>query len=177
MIQHSFNMYKGIIFDLDQTIVDSSIAEVYRKQRNWGKVYPLIPSFKLYNGFNEVLSFIKTNTIRCCIVTTSPSVYANKVISYFNIPCEFIVDYFSTTLKKPHPDPMLKALELFHLSNMEVLSFGDRTIDIEASNSAKIKSVACTWGSPEKSTLLNSNPNFIINQPEEIINLIKNFNS
>ena len=39
-------MKKGIISDLDQTLVDSSIAEPYRG-KNWGKVNELIPSFIL----------------------------------------------------------------------------------------------------------------------------------
>jgi phosphoglycolate phosphatase-like HAD superfamily hydrolase len=170
-------MYKGIIFDLDQTIIDSTIAEVLRKQRVWNKVYPLIPSFKLYQGFGDVFSFILTNKIRCCIVTTSPGTYANRVISHFRIPCEFVLDYFSTTNKKPHPDPMAKALELFKLKNQEVISFGDRAMDIYSSNSASIKSVACTWGTNEKDALFNAHPSLIINHPSEIIPIIKNLKS
>lgn len=166
-------MYKGIIFDLDQTIVDSTIAEVYRKQRNWSRVYSLIPSFKLYNGYNDVFTFIMTNKIRCCIVTTSPSIYAQKVVSYFKIPCEFIVDYFATANKKPHAEPMLKALELFGLTNREVISFGDRAMDIISSNSANIISVACTWGTKEKDALLNAHPSLTIHKPSDILTVYK----
>ena len=36
----------GVIFDLDQTLIDSSIAETERKRRNWKGVYELIPKFK-----------------------------------------------------------------------------------------------------------------------------------
>ena len=38
----------GLIFDLDMTLVDSSIAETARKNRRWGDVYNLIPQFTLY---------------------------------------------------------------------------------------------------------------------------------
>jgi phosphoglycolate phosphatase-like HAD superfamily hydrolase len=173
--QHCFNMVKGLIFDLDQTIVNTSAAEELRKQRNWQKVYSLIPSFILYNGFYEVFNVIKSHAIRCCIVTTSPSVYAKKVVSHFNIPIEFIVDYFTTTQKKPHPDPMIKALELLKLAKHEVISFGDRAIDIKSSNAAGIRSVACTWGTCEMDELLQSRPSFIISNPTDIIPLILNF--
>ena len=167
-------MIKGIIFDLDQTVVDTSIAEQQRKSRNWQVVYMLIPSFKLYSGFNDVFSFIKSKGLRCCIVTTSQGVYAKKVVDHFKIPCEFIIDYYSTTQKKPHPAPMMKALDKFSLANNEVISFGDRAIDIQSSNSANIKSIACTWGTNEMHALIASNPFSIINYPNEIITTLNN---
>lgn len=166
-------MVKGIIFDLDQTIIDSSIAYSYRKNRMWNDVYKLIPNFKLYEGFNDVFSVINEKNIKVCIVTNSPGVYAKKVVNYFNIPSVAIVDYFSTSIKKPYPEPMLKALQLLELDNKEVISLGDNQIDILSSNRAKIKSIACTWGNNENQNLINSTPNFIINHPFEIIELIQ----
>ena len=165
-------MIKGVIFDLDQTLVDSSISEIYRKSRDWQKVYSLIPSFTLYEGFEIVFKQLKSMHIRSCIVTTSPSRYASKVVSCFKIPCEFIVDYFATPNKKPHPEPMLKALELFSLSPDEVISFGDRKIDIISSESAHIKSAACMWGTTEKDLLLDSPATFVINKPLDITQVI-----
>jgi HAD superfamily hydrolase (TIGR01509 family) len=166
-------MIKGLIFDLDQTMIDSTVAENLRHQRNWSEVYKLIPSFKLYDGMNDVIAFIRFNHLRACVVTTSPSVYANKVIAYFNFPIEFTIDYFATTRKKPFPDPMNLAAERFNLDKSELISFGDRAIDIQSSNAAGIKSVACTWGTKESNLLLNSGPSIVISSPLEIRELIK----
>jgi phosphoglycolate phosphatase-like HAD superfamily hydrolase len=167
-------MIKGIIFDLDQTIVDSSIAASLRQTRAWQLVYKLIPSFTVYPGFDEVFLFLRENCISCCIVTTTPGSYASKVADYFNIPCEFIIDYYSTSMQKPHPEPMLKALERFNLPNYSVLSIGDRAIDIQSSKSAGIKSVACTWGTYELPSLLASNPDYVISESIEITNILIN---
>lgn len=161
-------MRKGVIFDLDQTLVDSSIAEQHRRNRNWPLVYRLIPSFVLYNGIKEVFTYMNDNKIRSCVVTSSPKNYAKKVVEYFGVPCEFIIDFFSTSQIKPHPAPMLKALELFNLSNHEVISFGDRAVDIESAKSANIKSVACIWGTREEKALISALPDVIIRSPIEI---------
>ena len=67
---------------------------------------------------------------------------------------------------------MLKALELLKLEKEEVISFGDKKIDIISSNNAMIKSVACLWGSNERELLIDSNPSFVINLPIEIASII-----
>lgn len=68
---------------------------------------------------------------------------------------------------------MLKALELMQCSAKETISFGDRVIDIQASNAAGIESVACFWGTKEKRELLHSGYSHAIVKPEEIITLIR----
>ena len=166
-------MIKGVIFDLDQTLVDTSISEGYRRDRNWSKVYGLTSSFQLYDGISIVLKYLTDNNIRICIVTASQGKYAKKVLDFFNIPFDYLVDYYSTARKKPFPEPMLKALELFNLSPDEVISFGDRKIDIISSESAHIKSAACMWGTNEKRLLIDSSATYFIHEPQDIIKIIK----
>lgn len=167
-------MIKGVIFDLDQTLVDTSISEGYRKDRNWSKVYGLTSSFQLYDGISIALKYLTDNNIKICIVTASPGKYAKKVLDCFNIPFDHLVDYFSTARKKPFPDPMFRALELLNLNPSEVLSFGDRAIDMESAHKARIKSVACLWGTSEKNQLILTNPSYIIEKPIEMVKLLTN---
>ena len=68
---------------------------------------------------------------------------------------------------------MLKALELLGEKAENVISFGDRVIDIQSSNSAGIESVACFWGTKEKSELKQSQYSHAILSPSEILTLIR----
>ena len=157
------------------TLVDSSSSESYRKSRQWSTVYNLIPNFKLYTGIKEVLKYCSDNNIRACIVTTSPSSYANRVLKHFGIPSEFVVDYFSCQ-RKPAPDPMLMALQKFGLKPSEVISIGDRGIDIQSSRTAGIQCVGCLWGTQEEQTLRSSKPDYLISNPLEIIEIVEKLN-
>ena len=164
---------RKIIFDLDLTLVDTTIVEQARHERNWQLAYSLIPKCKLYEGMEEVLAIIRNNNINTCIVSTSPRTYVEKVVDYFNLPIQHIVAYHDAKPIKPHPAPMLKALELLGCSAAEAISFGDRVIDIQASNAAGIESVACFWGTKERGELLHSQYVHAIIKPSEILTLIR----
>lgn len=164
---------RKIIFDLDLTLVDTTIVEQARHDRNWQLAYSLIPKCKLYEGMEEVLAIIRNNNINTCIVSTSPRTYVEKVVDYFNLPIQHIVAYHDAKPIKPHPAPMLKALELLGCSAAEAISFGDRVIDIQASNAAGIESVACFWGTKERGELLHSEYVHAIIKPSEILTLIR----
>ncbi len=165
-------MFKHIIFDLDLTLVDTSLLEKGRNNRDWNLVYSLIPQTKLYDGFDNVFKIIRRHEIKVAIVTTAPKKYTEKIISFFNIPYSYIVAYHDAP-PKPSPAPMLKALELMKIEPKEAISFGDRGIDIQSSNLAGVESVACLWGSKEIRALMNSNYRHAIRVPSEILTLIR----
>lgn len=164
---------KSIIFDLDLTLVDTSCLEEFRHNRNWQEAYNHIPDTKLYPGISEVLDIIRKHNIKMAIVSTSPRSYIEKIVAHYNIPVKYIVSYHDAKPIKPHPAQMLKALELMEESASNAVSFGDRVIDIQASNAAGIESIACFWGTKEKSELLRSEYRHAIIKPEEILTLIR----
>lgn len=164
---------RSIIFDLDLTLIDTTCLENLRHERKWSEVYNRIPETTMYEGMREVLDIISKHNILCSIVSTSPRPYVEKIISFYDLPIKHIVAYHDAKPIKPHPAPMLKALELMRLTPNQVISFGDRVIDIEASNAAGIESVACFWGTKEKGNLIHSNYSHAIIRPEEILTLVR----
>ena len=166
-------MKNYIIFDLDLTLVDTTLAEPYRSRRDWNGAYAVLPRCTVYDGLGEVFAIIRKYGIKTCVVSTSPRTYVEKVVQQFNLPINFIVAYHDAKPIKPHPAPMLKALELLGCDARSTISFGDRAIDIQSSNGAGIESVACFWGTKEKAELLKSGYNHAIVQPNEILTLIR----
>lgn len=164
---------KNIIFDLDLTLIDTSCLEALRHARNWQEVYKHIPETVMYDGMADVLEIIRKYHIPCAIVSTAPRPYVEKLVAYHNISVQHIVSYHDAKPIKPHPAQMLKALALMGVSARDTVSFGDRVIDIEASNAAGIESVACFWGTKEKHDLLHCGYSHAILKPSEILTLIR----
>ena len=166
-------MKNNIIFDLDLTLVDTTLAEPYRSRRDWTGAYSVLPQCTVYDGLSEVFDIIRKFGINTCIVSTSPRQYVEKVVQTFNLPINHIVAYHDAKPIKPHPAPMLKALELLGCDARSAISFGDRVIDIQSSNGAGIESVACFWGTKEKTELMRSGYTHAIIKPSEILTLIR----
>lgn len=164
---------KSIIFDLDLTLVDSTLAEQARDERNWKKAYSLIPQFTVYDGLQPVFELIRQHHIKASIVSTSPRTYIENVVNHFQLPVQWIVGYHDAKPHKPDAAPMLRALEFMGEKSSNVVSFGDRVIDIQASNAAHIESIACFWGTKERAELYRSDYRHAIVEPREIITLIR----
>ncbi|MGZ4089666.1 MAG: HAD family hydrolase [Bacteroidia bacterium] len=163
----------GVIFDLDQTIIDSQLALHYRNSGNWKTTYSLIPQFQVYEGIITLIEKLNVANIPLCIVTSSPSKYCNEVLNHHGIKIANKVCYHDTRLRKPYPDPMNKAISLLAVHPTSVISIGDDPKDIISSKSAGIYSVAATWGSLNKKELLESNPDAICNSVVELEDILK----
>lgn len=140
---------------MDLTLVDTTCLEELRHRREWSQVYNLIPKTSMYAGMADVLEVIRKHNIKTAIVSTSPRPYIERLIAFYNIPAQYIVSYHDAKPIKPHPAPMLKALELMEVSAKQAISFGDRVIDIQASNDAGIESVACFGEQKKRASCYN----------------------
>ena len=160
-------MVTSLIFDLDNTLVDSSLALSARSRRAWQEVYSLIPRFTLYDGMVELCDLIRTNNYNTCIVSTSPKRYVEKVVRYFDLPFSTIIGFHDAKIK-PAPDAMYLALRTMGAKALETISFGDKCNDMIASNIAGIPSAACIWGSDEKERLLLTPSTYRFHSPKEV---------
>jgi len=75
---------KALIFDLDQTLVDTQHIEPLRRTRKWGSVFQKIPTIIAYEGIDDVLSVAREKGVKLAIVSSSPSNYVQKIIHHFN---------------------------------------------------------------------------------------------
>lgn len=117
-----------------------------------------------------MFDYMNKNGIMVAIVSNSVSYYVDKVISYFNIPCDLRIAYHDVMHHKPNPESMMRVLNDLKLQPSEVISVGDRDADILAAKNARIFSVGCLWGNKSGFT---SSPDAVINDPREIIEYLQ----
>ncbi len=103
---------------------------------------------KEFTGMDKLMEELHKSSIRTAVITNKYYDMAKKVLSKFNFSknLELILGCDSLTHSKPHPEPILKALELLNISAKDALYVGDHLNDIKASIAAKTDSVAVLWG-------------------------------
>lgn len=166
-------MINAIIFDLDQTLVETDSAELLRKRREWGRVYDMIPEFRLYDDMRSIFNILLENQIPIAIVSSSPRPYCQKIVKYFDIHYNVLVCYHDTRNHKPHPDPIRVGLDRLSIESDNVLALGDKDIDIIAAKSANVIAGGCLWGCTNHKNLFQSNPDIIYEQPLDLLEDIK----
>lgn len=138
----------------------------------WKKVDKTTDVFKEYDGMADVLKFIRENDVKSIIVTGSVKRITNR-LKRFRLPFVGVLTRFDTGHKKPHPEPMFRALEILGCDASKVLSVGNQVIDLLSSKGAGIDFALATWGVREhEREQLEKESTYVLQDPREIIGMI-----
>lgn len=74
---------------------------------------------------------------------------------------------------KPHPDGILRIVEMFGLDQKETVMIGDAVFDIQMAKAANVASCGVTWGSHSREKLLAEEPEFLIHEVTQLLHLEK----
>ena len=87
------------------------------------------------------------------IVTTKTGLYSKELLEHMKMMqyFEIIVGREDVVNPKPHPEPILKALDFLNADKSKSWMIGDTVMDLEAAQRAKIKSVALLCGYGDES--------------------------
>jgi len=84
---------------------------------------------------------------------------------------EVIVGADQVTHPKPHPEPVLKALEQLRAPAADTVFIGDSRPDIECGRAAGVKTAAALWGPFDRSHLADLAPDYWLERPEDLATL------
>ena len=79
-----------------------------------------------------------------------------------------IVGADEVTHPKPHPEPVLKALELLEAPAKGAVFIGDSRHDITCGRAAGVKTAAVLWGPFDRSHLEDLAPDYWLERPEDL---------
>lgn len=166
-------MYKGIIFDLDETLIDTTALKQYRDSRDWQTCYSNLHTTTLYEDTKKLINQCSSKDYKIGIVTMSPRPYAERLLSYHGIPYDALIAYRDVINKKPDPEPMIKCAEKLRLQNHELITVGDDIRDIISSKRAGIDAVGVNWGVGNKESLVSVGALQVFDNCKELINFLE----
>lgn len=168
-------MRKGVIFDLYQTLLDTSSLEKFRATRNWSKVYENIPNLICDPYIIEILSYLKINNILLGVVTNSPRPYFTKIVKNFGINVDMSICFHDVIYIKPNPEGYNKLIKKLMLEREFTIAVGDKPEDIMAAKGAKIMSIGYSMYCKDNESLISAKPDFIANDHIELRSILTKF--
>jgi phosphoglycolate phosphatase len=137
-------------------------------QNELGKRMEEVPAC---NGIIEALG--KLDGCKLALVTSNSAENARKFLEAHNIKGFGILIGGAAMFGKE--GKFKKAMKMAHASKEDVLCIGDQLSDVEAAKKAGMKIAAVTWGYGSRELLETGNPDFIIENPEEILKIVQNY--
>ncbi|MGU8353680.1 pyrophosphatase PpaX [Clostridium perfringens] len=134
---------------------------------------------KEFAGVDLMLKTLKSKGIKIGVVTSKKSDMAErgaKLMGIFKYFDTFITPEI-TTKHKPDGEPVLKACENLGVSPSETLMVGDSPYDILAGKNAGAKTCGVKYTALPLEKLGESKPDFYVDKPLEILELVEKLNS
>jgi pyrophosphatase PpaX len=152
---------------LDPQRVDE-LVRVYRAHNE-----PLHETIAIFEGMDRVLDELKDRGHRLGIVTAKRR--ATVDLAFARVPIEHLFDTVvggdETSEHKPHPAPLLLALERMSADPSQAAYVGDSPFDMQAAKAAGLHAIGVSWGrihSAEKLT----DADVVIDHAHELLDLV-----
>jgi len=129
-----------------------------------------------FPGIEESLARLRAAGIQVAVVTSKRRVSVEMALK--NFPgLRDVVDRFvtleDTTRHKPHPEPLLRGLELLgNVPREQAVYVGDSPFDVEAAKAAGLTSVAVSWGAFSEETLRAAEPDHLVPDIDAAVDIL-----
>lgn len=133
-----------------------------------------------YDGIPELLQALKAAGHTLAVASNKYQAATEKIVAHF-FPNTFdvVLGERVGVPRKPDPQIVYDILSMLHLSSSplkeeleEVLYIGDSLVDAQTAHAAKATLVLCTWGFCSEQQLKIAQPNYMIQHPSELLNIL-----
>jgi pyrophosphatase PpaX len=124
---------------------------------------------------NETMEELLRRGIKMGIVTTKIRPTTIKSLEMFDLLkyMDTIVTVNDVTEPKPHPEPVLTAVNNLGVDPRKTLMVGDSTVDIQSAKAAGVYAAGVAWSLKGEDTLRKYDPDYIIHNMKDIIEIVE----
>lgn len=132
-----------------------------------------VPNIQLFPGIKEVLLELKKRGFQLGIITSNSRENVLGALEKNGLQDTFTFIYSGSTFGKHKV--INKWLRIENIHTEKVVYVGDEIRDIDAAKKTGIKVIAVGWGFNSPQALAAQNPNFLIERPQELIEIMNSW--
>ena len=132
-----------------------------------------IPDIKVYSGIIELLNELRADNLKLGILTSKDKMEYEKDFVHLGLESYFnhIITFEDTAKHKPHPEPMLKILEMACVTSGRALYIGDSIYDMQCAQGAGVDNALALWGRTGSGGIKAT---YYAEKPADVVKLIQN---
>lgn len=186
--RHTMKVHRGIE-PPDDLWMKGLGTPLWVQFRHWtddaGEIAAMVETYRAYNmehhdtlarpyeGIAEAVRRLQESGRRLGLVTSKMRSGAIRGLRLLGLEEAFpvIVGADEVTNPKPHPEPVLRALDLLGAPAAGTVFIGDSRHDLECGRAAGVKTAAALWGPFDRAHLEDLTPDYWLEDPEDIARL------
>ncbi|MEL7655115.1 MAG: HAD family hydrolase [Bacillota bacterium] len=156
---------------------ESDEKEILRCLAQFREIYMenMLNQTKPYDGILDLLEKLKSMGMKIGVVSNKLDEATKELCKlFFEGNVDAAIGDSQKRKKKPAPDNVFEALNQLHSSQDKTLYVGDSNVDMKTAKNAGLACVGVTWGYRSKEVLLEEGADYIIDEPNQLIELIEN---
>lgn len=137
-------MTKFVLFDLDNTLVDSLHLKALRDKRRWTEVYAKITTIRPFHGIPELWEELRSLKVNLAVITHSQGKYARQTLAQVGLSPDTLVAYHDLD-GKLKPSAYGYELGCKGRSSQHGIAVGDDANDLRAADAFGCVGVFAGW--------------------------------
>lgn len=127
-----------------------------------------------FSGVMQTLAELQNGGMEMAIVTSRHKESTLRALDICGLTDHFevIVTPQDVTSPKPHPEPVLQALQRLGVDAAEAIFIGDSPHDIVSGREAGTQTAAALWGPFDRAVLEAERPTYLLEHPADVLNLL-----
>jgi HAD superfamily hydrolase (TIGR01549 family) len=170
----------AIIFDLDETLLDTSMLRGDRTHRRWRQLAARLDEVEAYLDEKSTVQAadlpaqVKGVGFQVGVITHSPRWYAERLLSAFGIPHDALITGSDGYAPKPDPSSLRAIADELGVPVEDCIMVGDDAVDIGAAQNAGCIGIGVAWSRRAPKSWRRRWPNIAIATPDRLIDVLNN---
>jgi pyrophosphatase PpaX len=163
----------GSILDHMRSLDEARADELVRAYREHNE--PLHDDLEAFPGVEDLLAVLAREGRKLGVVTAKRRKTVDLAFAVLALERYFgaVVTTDMTERHKPHPEPVLRALELLGSEPADAAFVGDSPFDMRAGKAAGVYTVAVAWGKIHaEDRLVDAGADVVVETPEELLDVL-----
>lgn len=156
-------VYRTVAADTDAAVLSATHREFQKHNTQLVQTYP---------GVLDVLQQLRDQHIKAAVITSRKGHVAASLehTGVFRL-VDVTISGNDVTLHKPHPEGIIKALEMLRVNPDDAVMVGDTPSDIKAGENAGVATVGVTWGFYGPA-IKQAHPDFVANTLDKLLGIL-----